>query len=64
MVREVSQAADNVNGFETINGNRVPIITKRDMQAQIAVKSRSTIALGGLVLSNKEKTRAKIPFND
>jgi len=62
VVLEVAQSADNVNGFETINGNRVPIITKRDMQAQIAVKSRSTIALGGLVLSNKEKTRSKIPF--
>ncbi|MFH0907302.1 MAG: type II secretion system secretin GspD [bacterium] len=62
VILEVSQSADNVNGFETINGNRVPIITKRDMQAQIAVKSRSTIALGGLVLTDKGKTRSKIPF--
>ncbi|HEY8239997.1 MAG TPA: type II secretion system secretin GspD, partial [Kiritimatiellia bacterium] len=62
VVMEINQTADNVNGFETINGNRVPIITKREMQAQIAVRSRSTIALGGMVLTNKEKTRSKIPF--
>jgi general secretion pathway protein D len=62
VVLEIAQQADNVNGFETINGNRVPIITKREMQAQIAVRSRSSIALGGLVLTNKEKTRAKVPF--
>ncbi len=62
VVMEIAQKADNVGGFETIDGNRVPIITKREINAQIAVNSRNTIVLGGLVNTDKSKTRTKIPF--
>ncbi|MFH0954396.1 MAG: type II secretion system secretin GspD [Verrucomicrobiota bacterium] len=62
VVMEISQTADNVGGFEVIDGNNVPIITKREMQAQIAVPSRSTIALGGLVSTDRRKSRAKVPI--
>lgn len=62
VVMEISQTADNVGGFEVIDGNNVPIITKREMKAQIAVDSRATIALGGLVSSDRRKSRAKVPI--
>jgi general secretion pathway protein D len=62
VVMEVSQTADNVGGFETIDGNRVPVITKREMQAQIAVPSRSTIVLGGLVSTDRRNSRSKVPI--
>lgn len=62
VVMEVSQTADNVGGFETIDGNRVPVITKREMQAQIAVPSRSTIVLGGLVSTDRRYSRSKVPI--
>lgn len=62
VVMEISQTADNVGGFEVIDGNNVPIITKREMSAQIAVASRSTIVLGGLVSTDRRKTRAKVPI--
>lgn len=62
VVMEISQKADNVGGFELINGNRVPVITKREINAQIAVQSRNTIVLGGLVSTDKSRTRTKIPL--
>lgn len=62
VVMEIAQKADNVGGFETINGNRVPVITKREINAQIAVQSRNTIVLGGLVSTDKTRTRTKIPL--
>ena len=62
VVMEIAQKADNVAGFEVIDGNNVPIITTREINAQIAVNSRNTIVLGGLVSSDKTKSRNKIPF--
>ncbi len=62
VVMEIAQKADNVGGFELINGNRVPIITKREINAQIAVQSRNTIVLGGLVSTDKSRTRTKVPL--
>ncbi len=62
VVMEIAQKADNVAGFEVIDGNNVPIITTREINAQIAVNSRSTIVLGGLVSSDKSKSRNKIPL--
>jgi general secretion pathway protein D len=62
VVMEIAQKADNVGGFEVINGNRVPIITKREINAQIAVQSRNTIVLGGLVSTDKTRSRTKIPL--
>lgn len=62
VVMEIAQKADNVGGFEVINGNNVPIITKREINAQIAVNSRNTIVLGGLVSTDKAKSRTKIPL--
>jgi general secretion pathway protein D len=62
VVMEITQTADNVAGSQIIDNNSVPIITKREMKAQIAVASRSTIALGGLVSNDRRKTRSKVPI--
>ncbi len=62
VVMDIQQSADNVGGFEEIDGNRVPIITKREMQAQIAVRNRATIVLGGLVSTDRTISTTKIPI--
>lgn len=62
VVMEVAQNVDNVGGFETIDGNRVPIITKRELEAQIAVQSKQTIVMGGLVSTDTRKSRAGVPI--
>jgi hypothetical protein len=40
----------------------VPIITKREFEAIIGVKSRETIALGGLVRTARRQSRTKVPL--
>lgn len=62
VVMDIQQSADNVGGFEEIDGNRVPIITKREMQAQIAVRNRATIVLGGLVNTDRTISSTKVPI--
>lgn len=62
VVMDIQQSADNVGGFEEIDGNRVPIITKREMQAQIAVRNRATIVLGGLVSTDRTISSTKVPL--
>ncbi|MBN1268229.1 MAG: type II secretion system secretin GspD [Kiritimatiellae bacterium] len=61
VVMEISQTADDLGGTVVIDGNDVPIITKREMKASVAVEDRSTIVLGGLVSSDNRLSRAKIP---
>ena len=61
VVMEIAQTADNLKDSTKIDGNDVPIITKREMKAQIAMPSRSTIVLGGLVSNERRKSRAKVP---
>lgn len=59
---EVKQTADNVGDIVLIDGNEVPVVTKRELSASVAVEDRSTIVLGGLV-SNADRTiRSKVPF--
>ncbi len=62
VVMEVTQTADNVGDTITIDGNEVPIITKRELSASIAVANRSTVILGGLVSQADRKSRVGIPF--
>ncbi len=62
VVMEINQKADNVGGFQVIDGNNVPVITRREMEAEIAVQHRSSIVLGGLIGSEERKSRTKIPF--
>lgn len=62
VVMDILQTADNVGGFETIDDNRVPVITRREMSAQIAVRNRATIVLGGLVSTDRITDTSKIPL--
>ncbi len=62
VVMEISQSADNVGGDVEIDGNLVPIITRREMSANIAVRSESTIVLGGLVSTDRSVRTTKVPI--
>ncbi|HMO49509.1 MAG TPA: type II secretion system secretin GspD [Kiritimatiellia bacterium] len=62
VVMEVNQTADDVAGEILIDGNLVPEITKRELNATVAVGDRSTIVLGGLILSRNAKSETKVPL--
>jgi general secretion pathway protein D len=62
VVMEITQTADDVGGEVTIDGNKVPIVAKREITATVAVQDRSTIVLGGLVRKYTSKGASKIPL--
>jgi general secretion pathway protein D len=62
VVMEISQSADNVGGDVEIDGNLVPIITRREMKANIAVRSEATIVLGGLISTDRSVRQTKVPL--
>jgi general secretion pathway protein D len=62
VVMEITQTADDVGGEVTIDGNKVPIVSKREISATVAVQDRSTVVLGGLVRKSNSKSASKIPI--
>ncbi len=62
VVMEVTQTADGIAGTVDIDGNEVPIITKREFSASVAVDNRQTIVMGGLVSKDKSLSRSKVPL--
>ncbi|MFC1467236.1 type II secretion system secretin GspD [Verrucomicrobiota bacterium] len=62
VLMEIKQSADDVGGNATIDGNEVPIISKREINATVAVQDRSTIVLGGLVRNATSESATKIPL--
>jgi general secretion pathway protein D len=62
VIMEVAQTAENVAGNTVIDGNQVPIITSRELEASVAIRSGGTLALGGLVREDKRETETKVPL--
>jgi general secretion pathway protein D len=62
VVMEVTQTADDVAGEILIDGNLVPEITRRELNATVSVADRTTLVLGGLILSRNAVSETKVPF--
>jgi len=62
VVLDITQTADTPGEEVQIDNNSVPRIFKRELQASIAVPSRSTVVLGGLVQSDHKQSRSKVPI--
>ena len=63
VVMDISQEIDDLNGFTTITGvGDVPNTIKRTLNAEIAVRDRDTVMLGGFIKSNKSTSRSGVPW--
>jgi general secretion pathway protein D len=62
VIMEIKQTADDVGGTVQIDGNDVPIITKREFEAFVGVESRETIVMGGMVRTDARRGRTKVPL--
>ncbi len=62
VVMEITQTADDSTEDAIIDKNKVPIISKREITATVAVQDRSTIVLGGLIQKTDSKSASKIPL--
>jgi general secretion pathway protein D len=63
VVMDIQQEIDDLNGYTTIqNVGQVPNTIKRTLNAEIAVRNRETVMLGGFIKANKSTSRAGVPF--
>jgi len=63
VVMDIQQEIDDLNGYTTIdNVGQIPNTIKRTLNAEIAVRDRDTVMLGGFIKSNKSTSRSGVPF--
>ena len=61
VVLEIEQIVKDLNGFETIDGNRIPVVANRQAVASVAVQDGQTIILGGMITTNKSVSKSGVP---
>lgn len=59
---EFKQQNNDVSGFTTISGNRVPNISEQGMQNSLIVPDRTVAMLGGLITERDSNDKTGIPF--
>lgn len=59
---EFKQQNNDVSGFTTISGNRVPNISEQGMANNLIVADRATAMLGGLITERDTNNKAGLPF--
>ncbi|MDB6056575.1 MAG: Type and secretion system protein [Verrucomicrobiales bacterium] len=62
VVMDIRQNIEEVSGTTKIDQNDVPITSKRQAEAKVAVRDRETIILGGFIRSTKSKSSSGVPF--
>lgn len=59
---EVSQEANEIQGFTTLNNNQVPIIAQRNTETTVTVKDGQTIIISGLIKDTVTRNENRIPI--
>lgn len=59
---EFKQQNNDISGFNTIGGNRVPNISEQGMSNSLIVPDRATAMLGGLITERDTKNKSGMPF--
>ncbi len=63
VVMDIHQTIESVNGSVTIqNVGDVPVTSRKEAQAKVAVKDKQTIMLGGLIETDKSKNASGVPI--
>ena len=62
VVMDIDQDVQQLGTPTVIDGNQVPTTTERYAHAEVSVKDRDTIILGGFISSTKSKGNSGVPF--
>ena len=63
VVMQIQQQIDDLNGYTDIASvGKVPNTIKRTLNAEISVRDRDTVMLGGFIKSDKSHTQSGVPF--
>jgi general secretion pathway protein D len=62
-VMDIHQTIESYNGdVDIANVGKVPITSRKEAAAKVAVRDRDTIILGGLIEDDKNKSKSGIPL--
>jgi general secretion pathway protein D len=62
VVMKIDQAIEEIDRYVQIDGNDVPQTASRTLSADITVRNRDTIVLGGFIRSLGSKTKSGVPL--
>ena len=62
VVMEITQSTEDVGGISIIDGNEIPNINSRQMNASLAIPSGGTLVLGGLVREDERESVSRVPL--
>ena len=62
VVMKIDETIDEISGATKIDNNSVPNTTHRTLSAEVAVRDRETILLGGFIRNAETKSKAGVPY--
>jgi len=62
VVMEITQSTEDVGGTSLIDGNELPNINTRQLNASLAIPSGGTLVLGGLVREDEREAVTQVPI--
>jgi general secretion pathway protein D len=62
VVMTIEETIDEIAGTVTIDNNPVPATTSRTLSAEVAVRDRETIILGGFIRNSDDKSKSGVPL--
>lgn len=62
VVMKIQETIDEVGDYVEIDGNQVPKTTSRTLSAEVAVKDKESILLGGFIRNRDASTKSGVPI--
>jgi len=62
VVMKIEETIDDIAEYKKIDGNDVPTTSSRTLSAEIAVRDRETIILGGIIKNSDSKSKSGVPL--
>ena len=62
VIMEINQSTEDIGGVSRIDGNDVPNINSRQLNASLAIPNGGTLVLGGLVRDNERESITQVPL--
>lgn len=62
VVMKIDQAIEEIDGFTKIGGDDVPRTASRTLSADVTVRDRDTIVLGGFMRTSNSRNRSGVPI--
>lgn len=62
VVMQIQETIDDIGEYKKIDNNDVPTTTSRTLTAEVAVRDRETIVLGGIIKNSDGKSKSGVPL--